>query len=299
MDWCRACGGRLTADDRLCPWCRAPTAAAPRERAKPAGRDRLPDVAPYSLDDLDLEDDLPSFDEAPPFARPRAERPERSSAGSPRASSPDPRPASRQPVIAPQERTTASASAPPTSRGHLALAPRAEPTADRREGPWRLEDPPSTRADAEESAPGTRARFLPRAVAFAIDLLVLTVLDGVLFVVTLAAVGVAAWLRGAAPSAPDDLVEAIFTAGQIGLFLGYFGVLHAGPGQTLGKALLGLRVIGSDGRDLAVPQGLLRAGAYVLSALPLGFGFLIAALPAGRALHDYLVGSQVVEVGGT
>ena len=53
------------------------------------------------------------------------------------------------------------------------------------------------------------------------------------------------------------------------------------------------------GGDLAMPRSLLRAGAYVFSALPLGTGFLLAVLPAGRALHDYLIGSRVIEVGGS
>ena len=304
MDWCRACGGRITAEDRLCPWCRAPTTAVPQERADRRadrrGSDRLPDTAPFSFDDLELDDELPSFDEAPPFARARGERHERSTADSSRASPVDFRIAAREQTVTSPERAEAPANPSAASRGHLALAPRPGPVSDRREGPWRLEDPPTaSEVDPAEPARGTRAGFLPRAVAFVIDLLILTVLDGVLFVTTFVAVGVASALRGGSLQSPGELVEAVFTAGQIGLFLAYFGLLHAGPGQTIGKALLGLRVIGSDGRDLAIPQGLLRAGAYVFSALPLGVGCLIAALPAGRALHDYLMGSRVVEVGGS
>jgi uncharacterized RDD family membrane protein YckC len=185
-----------------------------------------------------------------------------------------------------------------TLRAHLDFGSPTEPIADRREGPWRLEDPPPSAEEPATSAMRPNARFLPRTVAFVVDLVVLGLLDGALFLTTTAAVGVAAALRDGSSAAAGDLVEALFTAGQIGLFLGYFGLLHAGPGQTLGKALVGLRVVGSDGRDLALHQSLLRAAAYAFSALPLGIGFFLAAMPAGRALHDYLIGSRVVQVGG-
>jgi len=293
MEWCRACGGRLTAEDRLCPWCRAPLPAPSRHPAGGSARDRLPDSTPYSLDEL--EDEIPSFDE-PPFARTREERSERSAGDTSRPRSPtELRPASR-------ERTSTTQAAPPSAatapRAHLALAPRADPIADRRELGWRLDDPP-LEAEAQRAASVRGARFLPRAVAFAIDLVVLGLLNGALFATTVVALGFAAALRSGSLPAPGVLFEAIFTAGQIALFFGYFGLLHSGPGQTLGKALVGLRVIGSDGRDLAMSRSLLRAGAYVFSALPLGIGFLLGALPAGRALHDYLIGSRVIEVGGS
>src|SRR5262245_62322653 len=100
MDWCRACGGRLTPEDRLCPWCRAPLPAPSRDPAAASTRDRLPDSAPYSLDEL--EDDIPILDEPPAFARPRGERAERSSGDSLR-----PRPPSDRRTAA-RERTSAT-----------------------------------------------------------------------------------------------------------------------------------------------------------------------------------------------
>src|SRR5678815_2567582 len=137
MEWCRACGGRLTAEDRLCPWCRAPLPPPSRHPAGGSARDRLPDSTPYSLDEL--EDEIPSFDE-PPFARTREERSERSAGDTPRPRSPtELRPASR-------ERTSTTQAAPSSaarpSRAHLALAPRAAAIEDRRELGWRLDDPP-------------------------------------------------------------------------------------------------------------------------------------------------------------
>jgi uncharacterized RDD family membrane protein YckC len=290
MDWCRACGGRLTAEDRLCPWCRAPTAARPRERAGERDRDRLPDPAPYSLDEAEHE--LPSFDETPAVAPREHGSPERAPRATARSDAAVEPHAPRSPPPPPNGIATSS--------GPQSTARRPEPSSDRRDGPWRLDDPPPpARDEAASAATRAAAPFVPRALAFIVDLVILGLLDGVLFVATIAAVGVAGLLRNGAVPDPGDVIEALFTAGQIGLFFGYFGLLHTGGGQTLGKALVGIRVVRSDGRDLTLVPSLLRAGAYAFSALPLGIGFLLAAMPPGRALHDYLIGSRVVQVGGS
>jgi uncharacterized RDD family membrane protein YckC len=74
----------------------------------------------------------------------------------------------------------------------------------------------------------------------------------------------------------------------------YFTVLHMVAGQTIGKSLVGIRVVGMDGALLTVGPALLRYLAGYLSALPLGFGFLVAGLRRDkRALHDLIAGSRV------
>jgi uncharacterized RDD family membrane protein YckC len=71
-------------------------------------------------------------------------------------------------------------------------------------------------------------------------------------------------------------------------------------GQSVGKALFGLCVVRNDPQrrtmtKLSLVRSFVRVAGYWLSALPLGLGFLCAALDEEhRALHDRLAGSRVV-----
>lgn len=69
-------------------------------------------------------------------------------------------------------------------------------------------------------------------------------------------------------------------------------------GQSIGKMLTGIRIVGKDGTPPTFLQLLLRhTVGYLLTALTLGLGFLFSALnQKGRALQD-LVGGTVVIYG--
>jgi uncharacterized RDD family membrane protein YckC len=81
---------------------------------------------------------------------------------------------------------------------------------------------------------------------------------------------------------------------------GYFTTFVAAGGQTIGKMATGIRVIPGDPRasSTRVPFGhaLVRAAAYVVSALPAGLGFVPGLIgPERRALHDRLADTRVVK----
>jgi uncharacterized RDD family membrane protein YckC len=78
--------------------------------------------------------------------------------------------------------------------------------------------------------------------------------------------------------------------------ISYFVTFWATTGQTPGSRLLQIRVCrASDGRILRPRKALLRFGAMILAALPLGAGFLpILVDNRRRGLHDMLAGSVVV-----
>jgi uncharacterized RDD family membrane protein YckC len=77
----------------------------------------------------------------------------------------------------------------------------------------------------------------------------------------------------------------------------YIGLFTRHGGQTPGKMLLRIRVMRLDGDDPSWSQALLRPVGYLVSWLPLGLGFLLAAVPpAKRALHDRLTGTHVITV---
>ncbi len=96
----------------------------------------------------------------------------------------------------------------------------------------------------------------------------------------------------------------------IGIVMGYCGALNSrvGRGQTLGKRLLGLHVVGKDGMLISLPRSLLRAGVLAVPfflgsgsfwGLPMiPFGLLIftlsLSLKAGIA-YFYLVNYQTCQ----
>jgi len=75
----------------------------------------------------------------------------------------------------------------------------------------------------------------------------------------------------------------------------YLWVGLAVAGRTLGKLLVGLRVVQRDGSPLAGRGAFVRVVAYPLSFVPMGLGMLGIVLGRERrAVHDVLAGSAVV-----
>ena len=139
----------------------------------------------------------------------------------------------------------------------------------------------------DDATPTRPAGFWIRAIAL--------VIDCVIFVLVQASFSrLARLLWGPAPDGDTGL------RGSVVLFTLLFAVvytttLHTVAGQTIGKSMVGVRVVAAaDGALLTVGPALLRHLAYLLSALPLGFGFLMAGLRRDkRALHDLIAGSRV------
>jgi uncharacterized RDD family membrane protein YckC len=128
-----------------------------------------------------------------------------------------------------------------------------------------------------------------RGIALAVDLLV---------VILLLALGT--WLT----IAFDRLVSRGAVVGQafghawrLVVPVAYFVLGHGTAGQTLGKRLVGARVIDEAGGDIGYLRALGRGVATVVAALPLGTGLAAAGLRRDRrGLHDLLAGTRVVRV---
>ncbi len=74
----------------------------------------------------------------------------------------------------------------------------------------------------------------------------------------------------------------------------YTTVLHALAGQTIGKLLVGVRVVVGNGEVPPLGTAFLRHLAYFASAAIFALGFVMAALRADkRALHDLIAGTRV------
>jgi uncharacterized RDD family membrane protein YckC len=93
----------------------------------------------------------------------------------------------------------------------------------------------------------------------------------------------------------SDIVLSL--AALLALLLAVYATLaHALAGATLGKWMLGLRVVGPDGRRPSLARSAARAALGAISAALLGLGFLLALFTrSGRALHDLLARTWVVE----
>jgi uncharacterized RDD family membrane protein YckC len=75
----------------------------------------------------------------------------------------------------------------------------------------------------------------------------------------------------------------------------YFTYQWSLSGKTIGMAVLGIRVVSSDGASIGFRQAALRTLTLPLSFLLLGLGFLgILTNRRRRALHDHLAGTAVV-----
>jgi uncharacterized RDD family membrane protein YckC len=75
----------------------------------------------------------------------------------------------------------------------------------------------------------------------------------------------------------------------------YFSYQWALSGKTIGMAVLGIRVVATDGSPIGFRQAVLRTLAFPLSILLLGLGFVGILTNRDRhALHDRIAGTAVV-----
>ena len=150
-------------------------------------------------------------------------------------------------------------------------APASDPS--RHEGP----------SEADQTA-GMGARL----VAVVIDMAILGVVDALVVYFTMQICGVT-WLDfGILPKAP----LLAFLVVQNG---GYLAAFTAG-GQTLGKMVMGIRVVAADDTEsLDMGRAILRTLLWLALAVPAGLGFLTALLSRDhRGLHDRVAGTRVV-----
>jgi uncharacterized RDD family membrane protein YckC len=141
------------------------------------------------------------------------------------------------------------------------------------------------------------APFFRRVIAFVMDLMIVEFLATLLGSVAAAARAVVA--LGMNPALWEGARQdaTLFTAQMTPLFLfAYFTFFTAYGGRTPGKMAFALKVVAADGGDAGGWRCVWRTVCYLASVVTWGMGFLMAAGPAGRALHDRLAGTRVVMV---
>lgn len=148
------------------------------------------------------------------------------------------------------------------------------------------------------------AGFVSRLIAFTIDLIIINVIS----IIIVASTGLIANFFGLGNTTGPIktvldftistlengtlLITLSFTSMFGAAYLLFFWVL---VGVTPGKALLGLRIVRTDGRPLNIGRALLRLIGYWLSALLLFLGFVLVIIDNRRqGLHDKLAGTVVI-----
>ncbi len=129
-----------------------------------------------------------------------------------------------------------------------------------------------------------------RVGAGAIDLALLVGIDAAVLFLTLRIAGLQTTM------ADVRVLPLVPFIGFLGLLaFGYVASFTVAGGQTVGKMVLKLRVIGDDGRPVDAAGGVLRAVGCMLVPITLGLSYVPALFSSDhRALHDRLAGTRVV-----
>jgi uncharacterized RDD family membrane protein YckC len=146
---------------------------------------------------------------------------------------------------------------------------------------------------SEESSGEPLAAPSSRILAALLDVALLSALDASILYLTLRLLGLATAQVFELPILP-----------LIAFFLllngGYFIAFTTVGGQSIGKMALGIKVISQEESTVPIGRATLRTLAYLVSALPLGAGFLPGIISADRlALHDRLAHTRVVRPSST
>ena len=132
------------------------------------------------------------------------------------------------------------------------------------------------------------AQLLARLFAVVVDVAILAAIDAAVIYFTLQICGITLADLGILPKGPLFAFLLVQNAGYL--------VAFTAGGQTLGKMLAGIRVVGA-GEETSVDLGraTLRTALWLLLAIPAGLGFLTALFSSdGRGLHDRFAQTRVV-----
>ncbi len=89
----------------------------------------------------------------------------------------------------------------------------------------------------------------------------------------------------------------VFSVSFLFLHMAYFTLFHAWQGQTIGKMIMGIKVVTNDNKLASPSASFLRWSGYILSLVPLATGFLWAAVDKDHcAWHDRLARTRVITV---
>ena len=143
-----------------------------------------------------------------------------------------------------------------------------------------------------------KAGFIRRALAFVLD----NVIQGIILYAFVFA-GVYALSRGVSMSggglSVEHVVNLIVPIVLLSYLVnaGYCTFFHWATGQTPGKMLFKIRVVGTDGGSLSLGKAFFRWIGYYISAIPLMLGYFMPLIDRQhQALHDKIAKTYVIDL---
>ncbi|VAX20213.1 hypothetical protein MNBD_NITROSPINAE04-1750 [hydrothermal vent metagenome] len=142
------------------------------------------------------------------------------------------------------------------------------------------------------------ASFSRRFTAYTLDSLLL-------FVVTFVIIVLAIKISGSQMDVLDpinileklDVIIWLVIAFNTIASVGYFTIMIGSGGMTIGKRLVGIKVIAQDGSEVSYIKAFIRYIGYFVSAFFLYIGFLLALIDSRhQTFHDKIAGTVVVEI---
>jgi uncharacterized RDD family membrane protein YckC len=140
--------------------------------------------------------------------------------------------------------------------------------------------------------------FFRRAMAIIIDIVLLALMHQIIFLLLGSMLFKALSidpLTSFMVIIPMFLVVLMLSFALLSMF--YFTLFHAWLGQTIGKMIIGIKVVSESNKPISIGAAFLRWSGYFLSLLPLAAGFLWSAVDKDQnAWHDKLALTRVVAV---
>jgi uncharacterized RDD family membrane protein YckC len=139
------------------------------------------------------------------------------------------------------------------------------------------------------------ANFVSRIMAFAIDSVLLQLIHFLIFILLAGKLMQSLYIEPLALIVFFALLPLVFFVIFLLLHMFYFTLFHAWSGQTIGKMIMGIKVVGNENKPASLSVAFLRWSGYILSFVPLAAGFLWAAVDKNRcAWHDRLARTRVI-----
>lgn len=130
------------------------------------------------------------------------------------------------------------------------------------------------------------AEFVKRGLSFVIDCLIIKLISKILVYS----------LYGQADFSGESAMDLTDFIGIL-VFLAYFAGFTGYDGQTIGKMILKIKTVQSNGKNVDYMLSLKRAFAYIVDFATLGLGFLFAAFRKdSSALHDMILKTRVISI---
>jgi uncharacterized RDD family membrane protein YckC len=141
-----------------------------------------------------------------------------------------------------------------------------------------------------------RAGFLLRLLAYSIDIMIIFMLSLLLMLIAILFIKT----RTVNTDDPFTIMRFLYLPyliSEMVIEAFYFIFFHAVTGQTVGKRVCGLRVLGVDGGVLGFRRSIIRFMGYLISRICLYLGFVWIALSSKKqGWHDKMAKSCVIRI---